>query len=142
MKYLLDTDHVSVLQQQSGPGYAALSTRIAQHPPADLALSVVSFHEQVLGCHTYILRARTSAELVRGYGMLARLLGDYAMVAVLSFDAAAAAMLDALLAQRVRIGTMDLRIASIALSRGLTLVTRNIRDFQQVPSLLIQDWTV
>ena len=45
MKYLLDTDHVSVMQQQSGPDYAALSARIAQHLPADLSLSVVSFHE-------------------------------------------------------------------------------------------------
>ena len=53
MTYLLDTDHISVLQQQSGPDYAALSAQIARHPPTDLALSVVSFHEQVLGCHTY-----------------------------------------------------------------------------------------
>ncbi len=69
MKYLLDTDHVSVLQQQSGLDYDALSARIALHPPADLALSVVSFHEQVLGCHTYINRARTAADVVRGYGI-------------------------------------------------------------------------
>ena len=74
--------------------------------------------------------------------MLARLLSDYATVAVLPFDAPAVAELDGLLAQRVRIGTMDLRIAAIALSRGLTLVTRNLRDFQQVPNLLTQNWTV
>lgn len=142
MKFLLDTDHLSVLQQQSGPDYVALATRIAQLSPADLALSVVSFHEQVLGCHTYIARARTSADLIRGYGMLSRLLSDYATVAVLPFDAAAAGVFDALLGQRMRIGTMDLRIASIALARGLTLVTRNLRDFQQVPGLLTKDWTV
>ena len=51
MKYLLDTDHLSVLQQQSGPAYDALSARVASHPRADLALSIISFHEQVLGCH-------------------------------------------------------------------------------------------
>jgi hypothetical protein len=39
VKYLLDTDHISVLQQHSGPEYAALSARIALHPPTDLALS-------------------------------------------------------------------------------------------------------
>jgi tRNA(fMet)-specific endonuclease VapC len=70
VKYLLDTDHVSVLQQQSGPAYSALSARIAMHSPTDLALSIVSFHEQVLGCHTYINRARGAAEVVRGYSML------------------------------------------------------------------------
>jgi tRNA(fMet)-specific endonuclease VapC len=140
--YQLDTDHLSVLQQQSGPDYVALASRIAQHSSSDLALSVVSFQEQVLGCHTYITRARTSADLVRGYAMLARLLTDYSAIAVLPFDGAAAAVYDGLLAQRLRIGTMDLRIASIALSRSLTLLTRNLRDFQQVPGLVVEDWTV
>ena len=96
----------------------------------------------MLGCHTYITRARTSADLVRGYAMLARLLTDYSAIAVLPFDGAAAAVYDGLLAQRLRIGTMDLRIASIALSRSLTLLTRNLRDFQQVPGLVVEDWTV
>jgi tRNA(fMet)-specific endonuclease VapC len=123
MKYLLDTDHISVLQQQSGTDYNVLCTRMAQYPPADLALSVVSFHEQVLGCHTYIARARTSADLVRGFAMLARLLSDYMTAVIVPFDAAAAAMLDSLLTKRLRIAAMDLRIASIALAHGLILVT-------------------
>lgn len=141
MKYLLDTDHLSILQQSSGPTFAALSSRIVRHPRSDLALSVISFHEQVLGCHTYISRARSSADLVRGYGMLNRLLGDYAAGSVLPFDAGASAEFDRLIARRIRIGTMDLRIASIALAHGLTLVTRNARDFQQVPGLSTEDWT-
>jgi tRNA(fMet)-specific endonuclease VapC len=55
---MLDTDHISILQQQSGPEFAALAARVGRHEPADLAFSVVSFHEQVLGCHTYISRAQ------------------------------------------------------------------------------------
>ena len=43
MKFLLDTDHLTILQRQTGPEYAALVARLAQHPPADLTLSVVSF---------------------------------------------------------------------------------------------------
>jgi tRNA(fMet)-specific endonuclease VapC len=142
LKYLLDTDHISVLQQPSGSAYGTLSARIAQHPPTDLALSVVSFHEQVLGCHTYIGRARTSADVVRGHGMLGRLLSNYAAVSVLPFDAAVAATFDGLVARRVRVGTMDLRIAAIALTHGLILVTRNVRDFRQIPGLVVEDWTV
>jgi tRNA(fMet)-specific endonuclease VapC len=72
VKFFLDTDHISILQRQTGSEFLALSTRIAQQQPADLAFSVVSFHEQVLGCHTYLSRARTSANIIRGYGMLAR----------------------------------------------------------------------
>ena len=76
-----------------------LMSRIAQHPPADLAFSIISFHEQVLGCHTYITRARTSSDAARGYGMLAQVLQDFAAARVLPFDAAVATVFDGLLAQ-------------------------------------------
>ena len=141
MKYLLDTDQISVLQQQSGPDYLALSARIAAQPRSDLALSIISFHEQVLGCHTYINRARAAADVVRGYRMFSRLLSDYASVSVVPFDSGAAMVYEQLHADRIRISTMDLRIASIALDRGLILVTRNVRDFRQVPGLMTEDWT-
>jgi len=142
VKFLLDTDHISILQWQSGPEYAALSARIAQHPPTDLGFCIVSFHEQALGCHTYLNRARSSPDVVRGYGMLDRVLDAFAAGRVLPFDTAAATVFDGLLAQRVRLATMDLRIASIALSRGAVLLTRNVRDFGRVPGLVTDDWTV
>jgi tRNA(fMet)-specific endonuclease VapC len=39
-----------------------------------------------------------------------------------------------------RLDEPDLRIASIALANGLTLVTGNVRHFQRVPGLAIEDW--
>jgi tRNA(fMet)-specific endonuclease VapC len=50
--------------------------------------------------------------------MLGRLLSDAAAVSVLPFDSAAVTTFDGLRARRLRISTMELRIASIALSRG------------------------
>jgi tRNA(fMet)-specific endonuclease VapC len=141
VRFLLDTDHISILQRESGPEFDILSARVAQHSPADLAFSVVSFHEQALGCHTYILRARRPAEVVRGYGMLARVIRGFGASPILPFDAAAALAFDGLAAQRLRVGTMDLRIAAIAISRGLVLLTRNIGDFGRVTGLRTEDWT-
>ena len=142
MKYLLDTDHVSILQRESGPEFAAESARISRESRDELAFSVVSFHEQVLGAHTYINRAKKPDGVVRGYAMLARILRQFAVSPVLPFDADAATVFEGLGARRLRVATMDLRIAATALSRGLVLVTRNMSDFSGIPGLGTEDWTV
>jgi tRNA(fMet)-specific endonuclease VapC len=33
------------------------------------------------------------------------------------------------------------KIASIALSREAILVSRNLKDFEQIPDLRVEDWT-
>lgn len=142
MKYLLDTDHITFLQKRRGPEYAALLARMAPHSPADFAFSIVSFHEQVLGGHALLNRARTTAHLLRGYAFLLEIFQSYISTPVLPSDAAAAAVFDGLQAQRIRVATMDLRIAAIALSQGPILLTRNVRDFGRVPGLVTEDWTV
>jgi tRNA(fMet)-specific endonuclease VapC len=43
--------------------------------------------------------------------------------------------------KKIRIGTQDLRIASVALANNATMVTRNRQDFISVPSLKIEDWS-
>jgi tRNA(fMet)-specific endonuclease VapC len=73
--------------------------------------------------------------------MLSRLLSDYAAVSVLAFDTFAAQVFDGLVGQRIRIGSMDLRIASVALTNRLTLLTRKLNDFRRVPGLTTEDWT-
>lgn len=35
---------------------------------------------------------------------------------------------------------MDLKIASIAIPRNAILVSRNLRDFEEVPNLTVEDW--
>lgn len=142
MKYLLDTDHISFLQRRSGAEYAALAVRINLHAPEDFTFSIVSFHEQVLGAHTFINRGRRTTDVSRGYILMLEILQGFMAAPILPFDAAAATVFDELRAQRLRVATMDVRIASIALSRGLVLLTRNIGDFGRVPGLAIEDWTV
>jgi len=63
---------------------------------------------------------------------------------VLPFDAAAAEIYGelrpALEAAGNQLDDPDLRIASIALSRDLTLVTGNVRHFERVPGLRVDNW--
>lgn len=35
---------------------------------------------------------------------------------------------------------MDLKIASIALSQDALVLSANLRDFEQVPNLQVEDW--
>lgn len=58
------------------------------------------------------------------------------------FDEQALEIFQSLWLQRVRIGTMDLKIAAIALSNHATLLTRNSKDFSKVPGLRFDDWSV
>jgi tRNA(fMet)-specific endonuclease VapC len=45
-----------------------------------------------------------------------------------------------LLRQGIVVGRVDLMIASVALVHSLSLVTHNMRDFQNVPGLQLEDW--
>ena len=69
-------------------------------------------------------------------------MGFYASIYVLPYDVEAQLRFAQLRRQQVRIGTQDLRIAAIALSKNATLVTRNTRDFAKVPGLHIVDWSL
>lgn len=142
MKYLLDTDHISFLQRRSSLEFSRLTFRMAQHPRSDFALSVISFHEQVIGAHSFINRAQTNTDMARGYALLLETLNGFANAPVLPFDSRAIAIFDELRRQKVRVATMDLRIAAIAMSNNLVLLTRNAGDFSKVSGLMIEDWTV
>jgi tRNA(fMet)-specific endonuclease VapC len=142
VKYLLDTDHISFLQRRSGSEFSRLVFRMAQHPITDFTLSIVSFHEQVIGAHSFINHAQTNINMVRGYALLSETLAGFAKAPVLPFDAKAISMFDEMRRQKVRVPTMDLRIAAIAISHNLILLTRNTSDFSKVPGLMTEDWTV
>jgi tRNA(fMet)-specific endonuclease VapC len=109
MTFLFDTDHISLLQKQSGSKYAKLARRIAVVSRREIVFCIISFHEQVLGCNAYVAQAKTSAEVERGYRMFDRVLTAFAAASVLSFDALAIARFTTLVGMRLKIATMDLR---------------------------------
>jgi tRNA(fMet)-specific endonuclease VapC len=141
VRYLLDTDHVSLLQQPHCREYGPILGHLVTQPPADVVHCAVSFQEQAIGAHSRITRARTAAELLHGYRLPSVIHATFATRTRVPFDAPALAVFDQLAAAKVRVKTMDLRIAAIALANGLVLVTRNTSDFVKVPGLTTEDWT-
>jgi tRNA(fMet)-specific endonuclease VapC len=140
--YVLDTDHVVVSQQRSLAEYDHLIHRVRRQDPAHFFVSIISFHEQIMGWNAYLSKAKDLTGVVRGYERLQLVISNYTEAQVLPFDRAAADLFADLRKQRIRIGTMDLRIASIALSRDMTVLTRNLADFNRVPGLKAEDWTL
>jgi tRNA(fMet)-specific endonuclease VapC len=139
--FLLDTDHLGIIQRQTQPEFSRLAERMNAHVPTDFSVGIVSFHEQVAGWNAYLNRAKSSAGIVRAYAMFQEILVDFAAMQVQPFGEDAARIFDTLRSRAVRIGTMGLRIAAIAISRGLTVLSRNLVDFRKVPGLAVEDWT-
>lgn len=132
MTIVLDTDHMSLLEW-GDDGSELLRERLADAGSEDAATTIVSYEEQMRGWMAYVARAKTIGQQVEAYWRLRRQLENYRQIPILDFDDAAATEFQRLRRWRVRIGTMDLKIAAIALSRDALLLSRNLVDFQKVP---------
>jgi tRNA(fMet)-specific endonuclease VapC len=139
---VLDTDHMSLLEWADVRDSTPLRMRLAALPPAEVATTIISYEEQVRGWMAYIARLRSVTQQVDAYRRLHRQFDNYCRIPVLMFDAPAAVTFQRLRRTRLRMGTMDLKIAAIVLSREVTLLSRNLADFARVPGLQVEDWTV
>jgi tRNA(fMet)-specific endonuclease VapC len=135
--YILDSDHISLHQRQ----HLAIVQRLAEKPPTQVFVTIVTVEEQLRGWLAVIRRSSTPERLIAAYTSLHRTVIYFARVNILDYGEDASNYFAALRDQRLRIGTQDLRIASIALAVGAIVVTRNRRDFQQVPGLVLEDWS-
>jgi tRNA(fMet)-specific endonuclease VapC len=136
--YVLDTDTLSLVRY----GHPQVTQRIAAHPPAELAITVITVEERLSGWYTVLRRATRPQQLEQAYGQLADSVRFLALWPILPFNAAAITRYDQLKTLRLNVGTMDLRIGAIVLENGGTVVTRNVRDFQRIPHLAVEDWSV
>jgi tRNA(fMet)-specific endonuclease VapC len=113
---------------------------MADSDDQDFVTTAITFEEQMRGWLAQINRLRDVKKQVPAYSELLGLVDFFGFWTVLPFDDAAADQFDDFRKQRIRTGTMDLKIASIALTRGCLLLTANTRDFENIPHLRIADW--
>jgi len=131
MKYLLDTNICIALIRYKP---AALLQQLISHQPGDVGISSITLAELVLG-------AEKSAQLERNMSALQQFLLPLELA---DFDQRAALAYGKIRAELERggqiIGSMDMLIAAHAISLDAILVTNNIREFQRVNGLTLEDW--
>jgi tRNA(fMet)-specific endonuclease VapC len=130
VKYMLDTN-ILIYTIKKRPA----KVREAFKKYADyLSMSAITLGELIYG-------AEKSAQPARNLSDIEALA---ARVEVLSFDSQAALHFGQLRAELAisgkPIGPYDLMIAGHARSRGLILVTNNMREFKRVPGLRLENW--
>ena len=134
---LLDTDTFSLLAS----GHPRVRARFMAEQDR-VSITVVTVIEALEGRFAFLLRAADGAELLRAQQWLQRTEADLAPFKPVVFDGAGGAEFDRLRLNKKlkKIGRADLLIASIALAKHARLVSRNLKDFRQVPGLLIENW--
>jgi tRNA(fMet)-specific endonuclease VapC len=134
---LLDTDTFSFLTS----GHPRVTARFLAATDT-VSITVVTRIEALEGRFAFLLRAAHGAELLRAQEWLRRTDADLALFTPVEFDAAAAGEFDRLRQNKKlkKIGRADLLIAAIALAYRSTLVSRNRKDFRQVPGLQVENW--
>ena len=132
--YCFDTDTLSAVIRRDPPLH--LVRRLAQVPPTEQATTTINLGELLYGAAK------------RGSERLTLQVREVVSMAasILPFDESAAEVYGPLRARLEgegrRLDEPDLRIASIALSRELTVVTGNVRHFARVPDLVVENWLV
>ena len=139
---ILDTDAITILFRRESPLYGKLLRRLERDPPHEVVTTIISVHEQLQGWLSVLNRTRLAPnDLIKTYARLLTALEEYGAMTILQFDADAQSKFEEIRQRARRMAAFDLRIASIALTRDATVLTRNLRDFRQVPGLEIEDWS-
>jgi tRNA(fMet)-specific endonuclease VapC len=134
--HVLDTDTLSLYYE----GDTHVCQRVAACDIADLAITVMTVDEQLTGWYTLTRQARKPHALVHAYARLQDAVVRLARWRILPFTEPAVARVDQWTSLRLNVGTMDLRIAAITVEHGGIVVTRNVRDFQRIPGLSVENW--
>ena len=130
--YCFDTDILSAILRRDPP--LRLLRRLAVTPPSQQFTTAITCGEMIYGA----AKRKSPALADRIHALL-----NHAVM-IVPFDAAAAEryghLRAALESDGMPLAEPDLRIAAIALSRSLTLVTADTRHFNRLPGLTIENW--
>jgi tRNA(fMet)-specific endonuclease VapC len=137
--WILDTDHASLFLA----GNKSIIAQVAKHSN-DVAITVITVQELFNGWTGRLNNPKLANNLTHLYKKLWETTEFFKAITIFNFDKDAEnhcqilqQSSNALAKKRIE---KDLRIASIALAKNATIVTRNLKDFSQIPNLKIENW--
>jgi tRNA(fMet)-specific endonuclease VapC len=80
--WILDPDHVSLFQQN----HPAVTMQVYATNPEEIAVTIITFEEQVYGRLNRIRRAKSEAAIVLGYTNMSAMLDYFRTINVIDFD--------------------------------------------------------
>jgi tRNA(fMet)-specific endonuclease VapC len=134
--YILDTDHLSLYGRNHPTIIAKLLSNQVQ-----LTTTAINVEEQLRGRLAQVAEAKNTNNLSNAYQRLTETVLLLSEFNILQYDTTSSEIYQKFKIQRIRVGTQDLRIASIAIANNGILLTRNRQDFEKIPGLIMQDWS-
>ena len=137
--YLLDNDifNLIVIGEEN-------TMRKVQQFSSQTLLSSIAAEELITGRLSSLSRARSprnSLSLPRAHEDFAQALEEIRLFPILVYSPEAHAVYQTFPSAILRIGSQDCRIAAQALAHGMTVITRNLRDFEAIGAPC-EDWSV
>jgi tRNA(fMet)-specific endonuclease VapC len=137
--FLIDSDHLSVLLESRDSRQTRLMERI-EAAPERCAIPIVVIEEHLRSWLAQIHRATDVHRQIVPYLRLRKVIEFLVGATIVDWNEPAADHFVRLRYLRNRVGSQDLKIACIALANNAPLLTANLRDFEQVPGLRVEDW--
>ena len=131
--YLLDTNICIYAMKNK---YPDLSQKLFQILPSEVFISSITISEMEYGCSK-------SKWGDRSRDVMNLFLSAYTILPFDEGDARISGRIRAGLAKTgTPIGPYDIQIAAQGISRGLTVVTHNTKEFERIPDLKLEDWVI
>ncbi len=139
MVAVLDTNHLrELISRTSEPG-RRLRERITA-AEAEVFATIIVVEESMHGWMALLNRLNAGPDQVSVYAHMKESLEAAVKLGILPFDHDAATIFTGLRHTFRRLGTMDLKIAAICLAHDVTLLSRNLQDFNAIPGLRLDNW--
>jgi tRNA(fMet)-specific endonuclease VapC len=138
--YILDTDHISLFLGN----YPPVRDKVLQLK-AECSITVISVQEIFNGWVGQLNRVENEAYKIEIYQRLHLTTQFIQQMPVLNYEQTASIQYQQIIKANPTLAKRrlekDMRIAAIAIANEAIIVTRNKRDFEQVPKLIMEDWS-